>query len=124
MLTVVVSACASRALSLGRAELGGAGGSVAGVEDQQTRPVPGTRPGPVSALPPVWARVTAFVAVLLGGLGGGVIGHSYASLACPGGPCTLSRGWWLLGGATAGALGVAVIAVITLRVAGEWRITR
>lgn len=100
------------------------GDSVGEVQEHPSDPSPGPGRGPVSALPPVWARVAAFAAVLLGGLGGGVVGHSYARLACPGGACTLSRGWWLLGGATAGALGVAVIAVITLRVAGEWRITR
>ena len=112
------------ALSLGRAAGRTTGDSVTGVEEQPTDPAPRGARGPVSALPPVWARVTAFVSVLIGGLGGGVIGHTYATLACKGGACTLSRGWWLLGGATAGALGVAVIAVITLRVAGEWRITR
>lgn len=80
--------------------------------------------GPPSALPPVGARVGAFVAVLLGGLGGGIIGHAYASLTCPGGACVTSRGLWLLAGATIGAVGLAVIATLTLRALGEWQTTR
>lgn len=80
--------------------------------------------GPVSALPSVGVRITAFTAVLLGGLGGGIIGHAYASIACPSGACTTSRGLWLLGGSVVGALGLAVLAVLTLRAIGEWRTTR
>jgi hypothetical protein len=80
--------------------------------------------GPDTALPSVAARVGAFVAVFVGGAAGAVIGESFASLQCSSGSCDLSRGLWLWLGSIVGALGVAVVAVLTLRAFGEWRTIR
>jgi hypothetical protein len=76
--------------------------------------------GPDSALPSVTARVGAFVAIFVGGAAGALIGESFAELQCKTGSCELSRGLWLWGGSIVGALGVAVVAVLTLRAFGEW----
>ncbi len=81
---------------------------------------PSADPGPESALPSVGARVTAFVAILVGGAAGALIGASFADLQCTDGSCDLSRGLWLWGCSILGALGVAVVAVLTLRALGEW----
>lgn len=73
-----------------------------------------------SAVPPVGARVLAFVAILLGGTCGAVISYSVTDLQC-GGTCTTPRGIALVAGAAIGAVGVAVVAVLVLRAMGEWR---
>lgn len=86
----------------------GSGGSPAGGAD-----------GPPTALAPVWARALAFVAIIVGGLAGALVGSRFGEVACTGscdGPIAAS----MLVGATVAALGVAAVAVITLRVAGEW----
>jgi hypothetical protein len=83
-------------------------------------PNPSQDPGPDSALPSVGARVGAFVAIFVGGAAGALIGVSFAQLQCGKGSCDLSRGLWLWGGSIVGALGVAVIATLTLRAFGEW----
>jgi ABC-type Co2+ transport system permease subunit len=75
---------------------------------------------PDSALPSVTARVLAFASICLGGLAGGVIGYAFATLQCTEGGCTLSRGLFLWIGSLVGALGTAVIAVLSLRALGEW----
>ena len=81
-------------------------------------PAPAT---PETALPPVWARVLAFVAVLIGGAAGGFIGAAFGSLGGFGpvatGVITLVCGLGFAGG-------VAVVAVLTLRAFGEWRTIR
>ena len=71
-------------------------------------------------MPPVAARVAAFVAILLGGGAGALIGYSVTDIQCTG-DCTTPTGLGLLGGAIVGALGVAVVAVLVLRAMGEWR---
>lgn len=76
--------------------------------------------GPESALPPVLARVLAFVAILFGGLCGGIIGTAVVNVQCAGDCSTPSALSGLLG-ATLGAVGVAVVAVLALRAMGEWR---
>jgi len=81
------------------------------VADQQGLP---------SALPSRGARALAFGSILLGGLCGGLIGFSVARLECTG-DCTSSKSLAALFGAVAGALGVAVIAVLALRAMGEWK---
>jgi hypothetical protein len=63
--------------------------------------------------------VAAFVAILLGGAAGGLIGYSFARFQCDG-RCTLIRGSSLLVGAVVCAAGVAVVAVLTLRTLTEW----
>jgi hypothetical protein len=87
-------------------------------------PTPPPDPGPDSALPSVGARVGAFVAIFVGGAAGALIGVSFAELQCSKGSCDLSRGLWLWGGSIVGALGVAIVATLTLRALGEWNSIR
>lgn len=75
--------------------------------------------GPESALPSVAARICAFAAIIVGGAAGGLIGHSFAVLSCDG-SCNIQRGLYLWIGSVIGALGVSVIAMLTLRALGEW----
>ena len=74
----------------------------------------------LSALPSVRARVLAFVAIIVAGLAGGVIGWSIAGLQCKGSCATASGIGAIVGGAVA-AGGVAVVAVLAMRAMGEWR---
>jgi hypothetical protein len=74
----------------------------------------------LSALPPVAARVIAFVAILLGGLAGAVIGFTLVDLQCDG-DCSVPKGLGLLIGAVLCAGGMAIVAVLALRAMGEWR---
>ncbi len=73
-----------------------------------------------SSLPPTGARVLAFLAILVGGLCGGLIGYGFTDLQCAEGCSTLAGGAGLLG-AVVGAVGVGVVAVLALRAMGEWR---
>jgi len=75
---------------------------------------------PLSALPPPKARVAAFVAILLGGLAGGLIGYTLVKLQCHG-TCPAQRGMGALFGAIIAALGMSVVAVLVLRALGEWK---
>jgi hypothetical protein len=75
---------------------------------------------PLSAIPPVAARAVAFVAILLGGLAGGLIGFALVDLQCDG-DCGLAKGIGLLVGAVVSAVGMAVVGVLALRAMGEWR---
>jgi len=75
---------------------------------------------PLSALPPPKARVAAFVAILLGGLAGGLIGYTLVKLQCHG-TCATQRGFGALFGAIVAALGMSVVAVLVLRAVGEWK---
>ena len=75
---------------------------------------------PLSAIPPVAARVIAFAAILLGGLAGGLIGYALVDLQCEG-DCTVARGLGLLVGAVVCAAGMAIVGVLALRAMGEWR---
>jgi hypothetical protein len=72
-----------------------------------------------SSLPPIGARVLAFVAILVGGLCGGLIGYGFTDLQCTGDCTTVSGGAGVLG-AVIGAVGVGVVAVLALRAMGEW----
>ena len=74
----------------------------------------------MSALPPVLARVLAFVAIVVGGACGGVIGAAVVDVQCTG-DCGDSAAIGGLVGAIVGAAGVAVVAVLALRAMGEWR---
>jgi hypothetical protein len=82
-------------------------------------PVPG-RDAPLSALPAPIARVAAFVAILLGGLAGGLIGYTLVRLQCHG-SCDAPRGLGALIGAVVAAGGMSVVAVLVLRALGEWK---
>ena len=75
--------------------------------------------GPKTALAPVWARALAFVAVIVGGMAGAVVGSRFGAVACTG-SCDGVIGASMLTATVIAALGVAAVAVITLRVAGEW----
>ena len=75
---------------------------------------------PLSALPAPTARLAAFVAILLGGLAGGLIGYTLVKLQCHG-TCAAQRGIGALVGAVLAALGMSVVAVLVLRALGEWK---
>jgi len=72
-----------------------------------------------TALPSTGARVLAFVAILVGGLCGGLIGYAFVDLQCTGDCGALAGAAGLLGAAV-GAVGVGVVAVLALRAMGEW----
>jgi hypothetical protein len=78
---------------------------------------PGSDYAPTS-LPSTGARALAFVAILLGGLCGGLIGYAVIDLT---GGSTLVAGLVGLLGAIAAAAGVGVVAVLALRAMAEWR---
>ncbi|MGH9190287.1 MAG: hypothetical protein ACRD0Q_09690 [Acidimicrobiales bacterium] len=86
------------------------------------RYVPGRTPPPggPSALPPVRARVIAFVVIIVAGLCGLAIGRALVRIQCVG-SCETTAGLGALVGAVLGAGGVAVVAVLVLRALGEWR---
>ena len=75
---------------------------------------------PLSAIPPVAARVIAFIVILLGGLAGGLIGFALVDLQCEG-DCAVPRGIGLLVGAVLCAGGMAIVSILALRAMGEWR---
>jgi hypothetical protein len=82
------------------------------------RPEPAGPDYAPSSLPPTGARVLAFLAILVGGLCGGLIGYAVTDLQ--GGSTALAGAVGVLG-AAGGALGVGVVAVLALRAMGEWR---
>ncbi len=77
---------------------------------------------PLSALPSVGVRVSAFVAILLSGLAGAVIGASLVRLQCEG-DCSVPIGIGLLVGAIFAAGGMSIVAVLVMRALGEWKET-
>jgi len=74
----------------------------------------------MSALPSPLARAAAFVAILVAGLAGGLIGYSLVKLQCDG-DCALPLGIGLFAGAVVAAGGMSIVAVLVLRALGEWR---
>lgn len=72
-----------------------------------------------SAAPPVRSRLLALAAVLVGGACGALIGYGFVDLQCEG-DCTVWLGVGTLVGAVAGAVGVAIVAVLALRAMDEW----
>ena len=72
------------------------------------------------ALPSPAARAAAFVAILLGGLAGGLIGYSLVRVQCDG-DCALGKGLGAFFGAALAASGMSVVAVLVLRALGEWK---
>ena len=79
-----------------------------------------TQERPLSALPSPAARAAAFVAILLGGVAGGVIGYTLVKLQCSG-SCDTPKGIGLLIGAVLAAGGMSIVSVLVLRALGEWR---
>ena len=75
-------------------------------------------PEPLDASPPTAARWLAFAGVLVGGLLGGMVGYGIGDIM--GGSTTWAAVGGLLGGLT-GAIGVGVVANLTLRAMNEWR---
>ena len=78
---------------------------------------------PLSAIPSPAARVAAFVAILLGGAAGGLIGYTLVKVQCDGG-CALPLGIGLFVGAIVAAIGMSIVAVLVLRAQGEWRMVQ
>ncbi|MEQ1786953.1 MAG: hypothetical protein ABL966_07865 [Acidimicrobiales bacterium] len=72
-----------------------------------------------TSLPSTGARVLAFVAILFGGLCGGLIGYGFTDLQCVDDCSALAGGAGLLG-AVLGAAGVGVVAILALRAMAEW----
>jgi hypothetical protein len=64
--------------------------------------------------------VAAFVAILVAGLAGGLIGYTLVKLQCTG-SCDTPKGIGLLTGALVAAGGMSIVAVLVLRAVGEWR---
>ena len=77
-------------------------------------------PRALSALPSRGARLSAYIAVLLGGLAGGLIGYALVDVQCTG-SCDTALGLGAFVGAVATAIGMSVVAVLVLRALGEWR---
>lgn len=75
----------------------------------------------LSALPSPLARALAFVAILVGGACGGLIGYGVVKVSSTDGASSVASGIGALLGASIVAGGVAVLAVLTLRAMGEWR---
>jgi len=75
-----------------------------------------------SALPSWRARALAVLAIIVAGVCGALIGWSFASVQCTG-DCTVWNGAGLLIGAVVASVGVAVVAVLTLRAMDEWQTT-
>ena len=88
---------------------------VPGPEERSLRDMAGP-----TALPPVKARVVAFVAIVVAGISGLLIGASLVRIQCSG-DCGTPIGLGALSGAVIGAGGVAVVAVLVLRAMGEWQ---
>lgn len=84
-------------------------------EDPQPTVIP-------SALPSGRARALAAIAILVGGACGAMIGYSFAELQCTG-DCTVWKGTGLIVGALIASVGVAIVAVLTLRAMDEWQTT-
>lgn len=72
-----------------------------------------------TSAPPRVARVLALLAILLGGLCGGLIGYVVMDLQCHDG-CPTAAGFVGVFSAVGCATGVAVVAVLALRAAAEW----
>ena len=74
----------------------------------------------MSALPSPFARGVAFAAIVVAGVCGALIGWSFVDLQCTGN-CSTPSGIGAVVGAAVSAIGVAVVAVLTLRAMGEWK---
>jgi hypothetical protein len=67
--------------------------------------------------------VAAFVAILLGGAAGALIGYTLVKVQCEG-DCALPLGIGLFVGAIVAAIGMSIVAVLVLRAQGEWRMVQ
>ena len=80
---------------------------------------PSSPAGPTTSAPPPIARVLAVLAIVVGGLCGGLIGYAVTDLQCDDG-CTVRAGFVGLVSAIACAVGIAIVAVLALRAMAEW----
>jgi hypothetical protein len=67
--------------------------------------------------------VAAFVAILLGGGAGALIGYTLVKVQCEG-DCALPLGIGLFVGAIVAAIGMSIVAGLVLRAQGEWRMVQ
>lgn len=74
----------------------------------------------LSALPSRTARIMAFIAILIGGAAGGLIGYALAEVQSDDAG-NIARGLGIFLGSTISAGGTAIVAVLVLRALGEWR---
>lgn len=77
----------------------------------------------ISALPSPLARALAVAAIVGGGFVGALIGYAFVDIQCTGN-CTTAGGIGALVGAASAAVGVAIVAVLTMRAMGEWKRVR
>lgn len=75
---------------------------------------------PLSALPSVFARVAAFISIIVAGVAGALIGFTLIDLQCSG-DCDVPNSIGLVIGAAIGAIGMGIVAVLVLRAVGEWK---
>jgi predicted lipid-binding transport protein (Tim44 family) len=75
-------------------------------------------PQPLPSSPPETARWLAFAGIVVGGLLGGLIGYGVADLLT-GSQVLAATGGLLFG--VGGAVGVGIVAALTLRAMNEWR---
>lgn len=73
--------------------------------------------------PPVWARILAVGSIVLGGVCGGLIGWSFVDLQCTTDDCGTNAALVGLASAVVCAVGMAVVAVLSLRAMAEWKAT-
>ncbi|MFQ5556107.1 MAG: hypothetical protein ACE5GB_01120 [Acidimicrobiales bacterium] len=72
-----------------------------------------------SSAPPLPARVLALVSIIVAGACGGLIGYAFTEIQCDG-DCVVLAGSIGVLAAMGAAIGVAVVAVLTLRAMAEW----
>ncbi len=77
-------------------------------------------PSPIETAPPTGARWLAFGGVLVGGLLGGLIGYGIGDIL--GGSSTMAALGALVGGIGC-AIGVGIVASLTLRAMNEWKVS-
>ncbi len=75
---------------------------------------------PLTAVPPRNVRILSFAAICAGGMLGGLIGWAFVRLQVAGDP-SIPQALGALGGAVAGALGIAIVATLVMRAMNEWR---
>ena len=73
------------------------------------------------ASPPIWARIAAAASIIIAGVAGGLIGWSVVDLQCTSEDCGTTAALVGLATALICAIGVAVVAVLTLRAMSEWK---
>ena len=82
-------------------------------------PMARPRNGRLSALPSVRARSLAFLAILVAGICGAIIGWAFVDISCDG-DCDTAKGAGGVAGGVVAAGGVAVVSVLVLRAMNEW----